>query len=204
VDLISSPRARRGLLGALAALALAFGAVLAGAVPAKADASLPWTHDRAHHTWCYQSGFTLSTEADWAMTWLRTQTDANTAFWSPCAAEVDVWWSNFYQPGTFGQTACKAVTSSAPGVCTEFYVRMNATLINAQTLASEQRKKTSCHELGHTVGVNHYGGVTGLPNPDGVGAADSCMKSGTVTTAGAWTSKWGPHHINVHINPTFP
>lgn len=77
---------------------------------------------------------------------------------------------------------------------------LHVNAINDTARPVDQRTKTSCHELGHTVGVSHYAG-SNLPGSD---SAHSCMRSGEVKLS--WRDRityYGNHHRYQHINPWF-
>jgi len=81
--------------------------------------------------------------------------------------------------------------------CESYYARLNKSVISDSAHPAAQKKKTSCHELGHTVGVRHYSAGS---SPDG--STDSCMRSGPAAGE-AWNTRYGDHQVKKHINPYF-
>lgn len=71
--------------------------------------------------------------------------------------------------------------------------------INNAARPNEQRRKTACHELGHTVGVRHYWNGD-LPGND---RRHSCLRSGEVRASWTGLRRYGHHHRTQHINPWF-
>lgn len=154
--------------------------------------------DKGYHSWCYEPGFTLSATADASMTWLRTQTNVKTVFHSPCQSKTDVRWTQKGIPGAYGSAECKMRNSA--GQCDRYVVTLNKSIIDASKHPDSQRRKTTCHELGHTVGVRHYFG-SDRPGSD---TTNSCLRSGEVPTANqTWHTRYGAHHRTTHINPWF-
>lgn len=73
-------------------------------------------------------------------------------------------------------------------------------MINSTTTPGKQATKTSCHELGHGVGLAHY---TYTSDPEYPGAT-ACLRRGEWTTGwGAGWNQYAPHHVSGHINPWF-
>jgi hypothetical protein len=119
-----------------------------------------------------------------------------------CQAHTDVRWKEGNLGSTtFGQATC-VVTWATTGACDGYEITLNMGTINAAAQPVDQRSKSACHELGHTVGVRHYGNA-GEPNPDGPTGAHSCMRSGEVTSTWTNITLHGPHHKSSHINVTF-
>lgn len=152
--------------------------------------------DGGDHSWCYLSGFSERTAADAAMTRLREQTDVTTNYPGSCGAKTDVRWTQGDLGGSFGRGECIVRLN---GSCDVYRITLAMGTINNTQQPVNQRSKTSCHELGHTVGVRHYSDNF-FPGDD---TAHSCLRSGEVT--GAWTNitLYGNHHRTQHINITF-
>ncbi len=167
--------------------------------PASADApQSSGPPDKGKHTWCYVGGFTMSATADAAMTWLRTQTVVQTAYHSTCTATTDVRWSQGSVPGSYANAVCKVRNSK--GYCGRYRITLNKAVIDASAYPASQRRKTACHELGHTVGVQHYYG-NAYPGSD---TTHSCLRtSGVPAPNKSWHTRYGVHHRVVHINPWF-
>lgn len=181
------------------ALALAGVAVVVGsAIPANADTPQPdGPPDGGDHSWCYLSGFNQQTAADAAMTRLRDQTQVTTMYPGACGTHTDVRWRQAVVTGAYGEATC--VLRNSADRCDVYRLTLNMTEINAAAQPVNQRSKTSCHELGHTVGVRHYSG-TDYPGDD---TAHSCMRSGEVTSSWTNITLYGTHHKSSHINVTF-
>lgn len=189
-------RRSRVLVVVIGALAMS----LASASPALADSSQPGgPPDRGSHTYCYGDGFTWTGTADGAMGWLEDQTLVDTTFHSSCTTRTDVVWNLESIDGVFGMAICYERTEDG-GYCDQYDVYLNSGLIVDADHPSSQRRKTACHELGHTVGVRHYANES-YPGAD---TSHSCLRSGPVPTADqAWHTRFGPHHRLYHINPHF-
>lgn len=154
--------------------------------------------DKGKHTWCYMSGFTVTATADAAMTWLRTQTAVDTAYYSTCTAKTDVRWSQGSLPSAYGMAECKV--RDANDYCDRYRITLDTATIDGSLHPDSQRRKTSCHELGHTVGVRHYSN-SDYPGSD---TTHSCLRSGEVPAADkAWHTRYGAHHRTFHIDPWF-
>ncbi|WP_235734482.1 hypothetical protein [Nocardioides alcanivorans] len=136
------------------------------------------------------------------MTRLRAQTVVDTAFHSPCGKFTDVRWAETRVVGYFGYTECKLRNTA--GNCDRFRIDIDEVEMATSDHVASQRRQTFCHELGHTLGVNHDSG-TNYPSGGGVAdTAHSCLRNGRVPSAGKpWHTRYGPHHIQKHINPWF-
>ncbi len=144
------------------------------------DGGLP--SDGAVHDWCYisvpSSAYTSVITA--SMTYLDSATNVTVQqVGSGCTANTDVRWRVVDIPtsGVRGDATCTATTST--GNCNSFQVRLDPN----ELTDVNNRRKTACHELGHTNGLTH-------------GGTADCMRNGAVTTA---TSTYSTHHIG-HIN----
>lgn len=166
--------------------------------PAGADTGQPdGPPDGGDHSWCHLSGFNQTTAADAAMTRLRNQTDVTTSYPGSCGEHTDVRWRQAVVDGAYGEARC--ILTRANGTCDVYRLTLNMTEINAAARPVDQRTKTSCHELGHTVGVRHYFG-TDYPGND---TTHSCLRSGEVTSSWTNITIYGNHHRTQHINVTF-
>lgn len=153
--------------------------------------------DKSSHSWCYTSGFTMTTVADASMARLESQTVVKTVR-RACGPSIDVRWTQGKVPGAYGSAQCRVRWSG--GACDRFRITLNKSVLNSSPHPVSQRRKTSCHEVGHTVGVRHYFGS----NRPGGDTAHSCLWSGTVPSADKpWHTRYGGHHRRVHINPHF-
>lgn len=152
--------------------------------------------DGGTHSWCYLSGFNQETAADAAMTRLRNQTQVRTLYPGACGDHTDVRWRQAPLAGFYGFAECRTRRN---GNCDTYTLTLDMGAINNAARPVDQRSKTSCHELGHTVGVRHYSD-NDFPGDD---TAHSCLRSGEVTAN--WTNilLYGGHHRTDHINQTF-
>jgi hypothetical protein len=140
--------------------------------------------DGANHTWCeYRVNWIPSwfDPFDDAMSYLDSHTDMTTNRVYPCTEDTDILFSvrdsEVLGSNTRGVSFCVDL-NAATLVCNSSHVQLNSDLLLTYT----QRRKTSCHEIGHTVGLSHA--------PTG----DDCMISGNYGYAG-----YNPHHT-LHIN----
>jgi hypothetical protein len=77
------------------------------------------------------------------------------------------------------------------GICYHGQIILDPTEIDKGTDDDADRKKTACHEVGHSVGLQH-----------GDNKLD-CMIIGEIPApTGQWKT-FGTHHINDHINATY-
>ncbi|UUW91829.1 hypothetical protein [Pimelobacter simplex] len=110
------------------------------------------------------------------MDYLAASTDAATFEMVPCdtsstAGQTDVVWRG--QPS---RSAAESRRRFDNGLCDRH----------------RQYRKTACHELGHTLGLNHFN----APH-------ESCQRLGwTGTITDAWTRTWTAHHRG-HIDDWF-
>jgi len=136
--------------------------------------------DNFEHTFCW--GFTfgdadLRDAATFAMGNLDTQTlyfDTGVA----CSSATDVIWESEPALGARGDWTCLA--TNAVGECERSRVRLNPT----QLANNNNRRKTACHEGGHSVGLTH------------VDNGDDCMRNGAVN--GGFET-YNAHHVS-HMN----
>lgn len=142
--------------------------------------------DNFEHTYCLAPSIQnqgLIDAAVYAMNNLDAQTRYFDNFRASCTWQTDVVW---IESTAIGQTirgmyACQVLDESG-NECDRAYIWLNPNLL---TDAMNERK-TACHELGHSAGLQHApaGGGTG------------CMVSGAVTQA---TETYVPHHV-VHMD----
>lgn len=163
--------------------------------------------DTGYHSYCYSvitPSSAVKTQMYNAMVYMTDATQANRTYHSSCdlsgAGQTDVVWR---EEGTtsdswIGSAQCVVFWSgSSPARCDRYFVKINGALVRAHysssTYEANQWRKTACHELGHTLGLDHY------PSP----YDDSCQRSGwTGTSSAAWTRTWTVHHRD-HINAWF-
>ncbi len=131
-----------------------------------------------------------------AMINLDTQTDMYDEYASSCGPQTDIQGvrsNSTAMPGARGDYQCLTFVSAGT-VCDTGRVRVNVDVLTNYT----QRRKTLCHEIGHSVGLQHYTSAsTGVV----AGENNDCMKSGTVDGA-VWWIEYSQHHRD-HINAAY-
>src|SRR5690606_29168097 len=133
-----------------------------------------------------------------AMASLQSQTAVTRVYHSSCRAGTDVRWTQGPIPNAYGEARC--VLRNANDYCDRYLLTLNDNIINQSEFPAAQRRKTACHEVGHTGGVRHYSN-SDFPGND---TAHSCLRSGAVPAASqAWHTRYGAHHRTAHINPWF-
>lgn len=180
-----------------AALVVAFSSGLV-ASPAQGDPDFSEGRpDKGVHSYCFTDGFTSVGTANDTMQRIENQTPAEVRR-EGCDNETDVRWSNREIPGAFGAATCYNRNTS--GTCASFTLRLNNSNIETSSHPASQRRKTACHEAGHTLGVSHYAG-NDLPGYD---TEHSCLRTGYVGDPDQpWHTTYGVHHKIWHINPWF-
>lgn len=113
-------------------------------------------------------------------------------FWGACDTTVDVKWLDANLPdGYRGQYECISLNTSTL-ICTASKVTLDPDELNIGTGDHEDKQKTACHEVGHSVGLQH-----GDTKPD-------CMRNGEIPDLSVQWRRYGSgHHIPDHINPTY-
>lgn len=145
-----------------------------------------WFADNSTHTWCTFGSFVSA----WhnpirdSLINLDSQTDVSDSYVSVCTSDTDAQFnlSSSSQMGsnTLGSYSC-LVNPTSTNRCGAARIRLNTDLLTDY----HYRRKTSCHEVGHSVGLQHgptYGG---------------CMVSGYANY-----STYSSHHVN-HINSKY-
>ncbi|MFV0433871.1 MAG: hypothetical protein ACK5LO_07835 [Leucobacter sp.] len=156
--------------------------------------------DTGMHTWCGPDPSKwLYTLANNAASGAANQTVVDVAYQASCSSTTDVKWAwESSSTAAYGSAQCMIRRSN--GRCDQYKVLLYKKAINASPHPSSQERKTSCHELGHTLGVSHYSGSS-KPGGD---TSHSCLRSGKVPNPNkSWHTKYGTHHKTVHINPWF-
>ncbi len=123
---------------------------------------------------------------------LAAQTVVNTDE-DACGASTDVLFRQVdVGANMYGDTYCLA--SNDVGNCDQWRVRINVAEINRDAVNDGYAiRHTTCHEIGHTVGIWHYGnGDPYLASADFNGA-NNCMRSGIEDGGQAWTRALGSH-----------
>ncbi|CAN5325743.1 hypothetical protein BH09ACT5_BH09ACT5_08330 [soil metagenome] len=127
-----------------------------------------------------------------AMVNLDNQTDMFDTY-SACGSQTDLrgeFYNNSFFPGTRGYYQCLTYVTVG-SVCDTGRVALNVDELHDYT----QRRKTLCHEIGHSVGLQHYtSSGTGVV----AGENNDCMKNGPVSGE-VWWVEYSQHHRD-HIN----
>jgi len=136
--------------------------------------------DNYEHTFCWGSGFNdtdLRQAARYSFSNLATQTNFTRLYMSSCSTNTDVRFLQGLQQGDArGEYFCLAWTGIR---CLRARIRLNR-IVLTNTL---NRRKTACHEVGHSGGLEH-------------GNKTDCMFSGPVTSG---HQQYHGHHID-HLN----
>ncbi len=150
--------------------------------------------DSTAHSYCYGAGFnaSLEDEADFAMqTSLDRDTVMSDLYVAPCdSSTTDVIWKDGYIDGARGRYECLSpfVGYEPDGICFVSRVTLDPDVINQGSNDAEDRKKTACHEVGHSVGLQHGDTET------------DCMINGEIPDTTAQWRTFNQHHIEDHIN----
>jgi hypothetical protein len=115
-----------------------------------------------------------------ALSNLQSQTKITVQESITCSADTDVAFmakDGPFRTGILGKTTCRNHAQQA-GVCAGSIIVLNSDLL----INYQMRRKTSCHELGHSAGLSHA--LTG----------NDCMISGISSLI-----TYNSHHIS-HIN----
>jgi hypothetical protein len=180
-------------------------AMLTGGAPASADGyPAVWYPDKGtYHSFCFSLAFAqhsgLVSRARYSMDnndGVEAQTVVNTLEQS-CQSATDVVFRLRDLGGAVGgATGC--LRFNANGYCDSWSVDIDWEAIKQHaTNDGYQARKTLCHEIGHTLGLQHYAAGA---SPDG--AVNSCMISGVWDSGAAWTRTYGDHHRR-HIDSWF-
>lgn len=182
-------RRRSWIAGVAIGVLLATGAVVhSGATPASADtyggcyngATEGCIPDNYRHTWCFATsmddGPRLRAAALYAMLNLQDQT-RYTAAAESCGAGTDILFTRSRVINARGEYIC---LNRRGDVCYQAAVQLNPDQLHNRL----NRRKTACHEVGHSVGLQH-----GRDKSD-------CMISGHITSG---HQRYSCHHIR-HAN----
>jgi hypothetical protein len=205
---LTATAAAHALRAIIMPLGLLVPLALTATAPATAD---PWgtgtsdtgAHpDGSTHNWCWGAGFDVALQDNVTSSMnnaLGGPTDATVEFKSSCKLSGDgetdvVWFDGDLSAGTRGSTFCE--DSDDANQCDQFYVTLDPAELNTGPADDElDTTKTTCHELGHTVGLTHGPG-------GGDGGADDCMISGERPSANIQYERYSAHHRG-HINDWF-
>lgn len=182
---------RRRVLGVLVGIAILGLILFAWSDRAGAD-TFPDNHhdglaDSSVHTYCYDSFAGDESVASYAMqNALDATTDMSDSKHSTCYTSTDVHWQDLNLPGSLrGEYQCQTYYGDD---CDSSDVRLDFAKLDEGSNDWYDRRKTSVHEIGHSVGTNH----------DTI----SAMVTGEVpSTALAWR-RYSSHDIS-HINANY-
>jgi hypothetical protein len=149
-------------------------------VTARADVFGPYSADSGPfadnyiHTWCEGLANYIPIWRDSmqdAMDYLDAQTVMTTGSPQTCNNSTDIWYDVYGSDvlGYYvrGLSVCR-IDLTSEGVCGSAVLAMNRDLLTTYM----DRRKTSCHEIGHTVGLAHSSQLT---------STSDCMISGNYT-----------------------
>lgn len=136
--------------------------------------------DNSEHTYCWGANFTNSTgrtNASGAMGWLDTRSSPMyDTYMQPCSSNTDVRWIQDTDGAGDGEYLCEDLSGDT---C----YRATAAIRYAGMSSSNDWKQTSCHELGHSVGLTHFSADCMGTDPDNL--------------------DWSNHHIYDHVDQNF-
>ena len=176
--------------------------------PAAADDYPPplWIlPDRGDHTYCWNRALAadLKNNAAAAANNIPNQTVVTVVARGDCDfatyPHTDVIWEDeFIGENVAGETTCHK--PYANGTCDTYRVKINPTEIREDTVGVYLDEygitKTSCHEFGHTLGLDHHDQDADPPSPWG------CMVGGVISGDNVEWRRYVTHHIN-HVNGWF-
>ena len=172
-------RRRALFIASLLAITLAF------ATPASADPfgvggrDTGWLADNHDHDYCWSTDFTwtdLRNKATAAMDYLESSTDFSGGSHQSCNSGTDVYFERHDDLDVRGQYQC---FDRSGNECDRAHVRISG---DTDMLPRNQRRKTLCHEIGHSAGATHHDSGWG------------CMVSGTSTSEIYFS------HTRTHMN----
>jgi hypothetical protein len=178
-------RATRVVAASAFALSVLAAPAAADTFPGNYDAALA---DSSLHTFCLTSTFTTDPSiATYAMDVLDSTTDMWDSHYSSCDNSLDVWWWEWDLPGSLrGQRTCYAYNSA--GRCDSSDIDIDLAQLDIGSDDWYDRRKTSVHELGHSVGANHD--------------SESAMISGEIPSTALQWRRYSAHDIG-HINAAY-
>ncbi len=126
-----------------------------------------WLADNHDHDYCWSTGYnwtTLRNSAIRSMEYLESSTDFEGGSLQTCNSGTDIYFQRYNTTEYRGQYEC--FDRGGGNRCDRAHVRISS---NRSKLPAAQRRKTICHEVGHTAGAEHHDSDWG------------CMVSGSST-----------------------
>lgn len=154
-------------------LTVAFVAILSMATPVSADpfgvggSDTGWLADNYDHDYCWSTNFnwvSLRNHATASMNYLNSSTNFSGGSLQSCNSGTDVYFQRFNTTAYRGLYQCDDRNGDK---CDNADIRISS---NTGTLPTNERRKTICHEVGHSAGATHHSSGWG------------CMVSGTSTS----------------------
>ena len=166
--------------------------------------------DNFGHTYCFDGG-------GWTTAWRNivhsrmAALDAETSYWdifpipNDCALITDLYFQLDTAMTPRGDYRCQLWNKGVDGVpnsgddrCESAIIRLNPNLLTDD----HQRRKTACHEIGHSVGLAHRLWPTPDPLLDRPNYWDDCMETGPVLAGIQW-EHYNDHHED-HVDSRTP
>jgi len=144
--------------------------------------------DSSLHTYCWDASMNLQEErdvAEYAMVVLVDTTDMTVDLVN-CSGDTDVWWYSLNLPaGIRGLRGCVDYVNA--NVCNSADVAFDLAEFDVGPNDWQDRRKTSVHELGHSIGLGHNENVV------------NAMISGEIDSDSIDDRRYTNHDVN-HIN----
>lgn len=142
-----------------------------------------WVTDGNPHRWCYGDstvGYpTLRDSMAYAINNLDSQTEVNSPDSEACSAEVDIKFARGSADGGRGLWQCVQYYYGSVDICYRSTITINTIQIQNDGGPYELNlRKTTCHEVGHSVGLDHH--------------AIDCMISGPIASG---HQTYAPEHV---------
>lgn len=141
------------------------------------------------HTYCWDVNFNegLKDNATAAMNKaLDAQTVMVDQYEVNCDGETDIRWFDATLDGNVRGTY-RCVTYAASGICAAAYIHLDPLELNEGANDEYDTTKTACHEVGHSVGLQHGD------------AKSDCMRNGEIPDTSVQWRRYSSHHVE-HID----
>ncbi|MYA74794.1 MAG: ImmA/IrrE family metallo-endopeptidase [Acidimicrobiaceae bacterium] len=113
-----------------------------------------WLADNHDHDYCWSTGFnwmTLRNHATRSMEYLESSTDFSGGSLQACNSGTDIYFEQYDTTDYRGRYVC--FDRGGGNRCDRAYIRISS---NRSKLPVDQRRKTICHEVGHSAGASHH------------------------------------------------